>query len=97
MTPRDLALYYAALTYYFLLFHRRYDGDMLKVFHISISSFTFWFLTIIIVIVCLIPDCLVIIYNNSRPTHILRRNEEPPQYIDNNNDNDNARNVFISL
>ncbi|XP_076683090.1 phospholipid-transporting ATPase IF isoform X2 [Andrena cerasifolii] len=60
--------------------HLRYDGDMLRVFQILVSSITFWLLTILIVIVCLIPDYLVLTYNSYRPARVARRNEEQPQH-----------------
>ena len=60
-----------------------------------ILSMTFWLLTIMIVIVCLIPDCLVILYNKYRPARVLRRNEEPRQHIISNNVNDNTENVLV--
>ncbi|OAD56072.1 putative phospholipid-transporting ATPase IF, partial [Eufriesea mexicana] len=87
-------LTFIIFTFIYSFMHKRYDGDMLRVFDISILSLTFWFLTIIIVIVCLIPDCLVVIYNNDRPMRIMRRNEEPPQCIDSNNENDNTQRFF---
>lgn len=48
--------------------------------------------------ICLIPDCLVIIYNNYRPVRIMRRNEETRQYTNNStndNTNDNTENVLL--
>ncbi|XP_017879448.2 uncharacterized protein LOC108624562 [Ceratina calcarata] len=63
--------------------HARYDGDLLRVFHILMASLNFWLLTIIVIFVCLIPDCLVMIYNSYNPMRILRRNEERPRYSNN--------------
>ncbi|KOC61372.1 putative phospholipid-transporting ATPase IF [Habropoda laboriosa] len=69
-------LSFLVVAFIYSLMHKRYDGDMLRVFYILVSSLTFWLLTIIVVVACLIPDYLVIIYNNHRPTRIMRRNEE---------------------
>lgn len=60
---------------------------MLGVFHKLASSLTFWLLTIVVVVVCLIPDYLLITYNSYRPARIARRNEERPQYISSQDDN----------
>ncbi|XP_076762998.1 phospholipid-transporting ATPase IF [Xylocopa sonorina] len=78
---------------------RRYDGDMLMVFQNLIASFTFWLLTIIIVVVCLIPDYLIITYNSYRPVRILRRNEESPRYIPTigNGNDDTVENVPLQM
>ncbi|KYN08158.1 putative phospholipid-transporting ATPase IF [Cyphomyrmex costatus] len=66
----------------------KYDGDMYGVFQQLLQSLSFWFLTIFIIITCLIPDYLWLTYNTYRPLKILRRNEESPQVITCNNDND---------
>lgn len=68
----------------------RYDGDMLRVFIILVSSITFWLLTIVVVVTCLIPDYLLLTYNNYRSTFKLRKNEESWRFI--NSDNDNTQN-----
>ncbi|XP_003485770.1 probable phospholipid-transporting ATPase IF isoform X1 [Bombus impatiens] len=94
VTLSELTFLVFAILYSFV--HVRYDGDMLKVFPTLLSSITFWFLTIVIVMICLIPDCLVIIYNNYRPVRIMRRNEETRQYTNNStndNTNDNTENT----
>ncbi|XP_061935373.1 phospholipid-transporting ATPase IF-like isoform X5 [Apis cerana] len=71
----------------------RYDGDMLRVFIILVSSITFWLLTIVVVVTCLIPDYLLLTYNNYRSTFKLRKNEESWRFI--NSDNDNTQNIYI--
>lgn len=64
---------------------------MLRVFIILVSSITFWLLTIVVVVTCLIPDYLLLTYNNYRSTFKLRKNEESWRFI--NSDNDNTQNV----
>lgn len=65
---------------------------MLRVFEMLVSSVSFWLLTLIVVVACVIPDYLIRVYNCYRPTFITRRNEEQPQYIIVNS-NDNTENV----
>ncbi|KAK1123006.1 hypothetical protein K0M31_008642 [Melipona bicolor] len=85
-------LTFIAFTLFYSFVPTRYDGDILRVFPTLLSSITFWLLTIMIVIVCLIPDCLVIVYNKYRPARVMRRNEEPRQHIISNNVNDDTEN-----
>ncbi|XP_011879867.1 PREDICTED: probable phospholipid-transporting ATPase IF isoform X2 [Vollenhovia emeryi] len=60
----------------------KYDGDMYGVFQKLLESPTFWLLTLFIIVTCLTPDCLWMMYNVTyRPVKILRKNEEPPQII----------------
>ncbi|XP_076173411.1 phospholipid-transporting ATPase IF isoform X2 [Ptiloglossa arizonensis] len=54
----------------------RYDGDILRVFPVILSSISCWFLAVVIVVICLIPDYLIITYNSYRPARVARRNEE---------------------
>ncbi|CAK9806962.1 Phospholipid-transporting ATPase IF [Anthophora plagiata] len=85
----ELTFLVVTLIYSFV--HRRYDGDMLRVFQKLISSLTFWLLTIIVVTVCLIPDYLII-YNNHSPARIMRKNEEA-RTNSGNTSNDNTQNT----
>jgi len=62
-------------------FLRKYDGDMLGVFSELLMSPMFWFLTLFIIIICLIPSYLFFTYRTYRPLKILRRNEEFPHMI----------------
>ncbi|KAG7189384.1 hypothetical protein KM043_017031 [Ampulex compressa] len=62
----------------------RYDGDMLSVFPKLLLSPSFWLLTIVIIVVCFIPDCLILIYNTYRPIRVLQKNEEDPQILNAN-------------
>ncbi|XP_053972565.1 phospholipid-transporting ATPase IF [Hylaeus volcanicus] len=71
---------------------KKYDGDMLGVYPMLLSSITFWLLNVVIIILCLIPDCLIHTYNSYRPARIVRRNEEQPQYT-----NGNVNNTRTSL
>lgn len=66
---------------------------MLRVFIILVSSITFWLLTIVVVVACLIPDYLLLTYNNHRSTFKLRKHEESLRFI--NNDSDNTQNVLF--
>lgn len=66
---------------------------MLRVFIILVSSITFWLLTIVVVVACLIPDYLLLTYNNYRSTFKLRKHEESLRFI--NNDSDNTQNVLF--
>ncbi|XP_034184560.1 phospholipid-transporting ATPase IF isoform X1 [Osmia lignaria lignaria] len=86
----QLSFFGLALTY--SLIDVRYDGDMLRVFEMLVSSISFWLLTLIVVVACVIPDYLIRVYNCYRPTFITRRNEEQPQYIIINS-NDNTESV----
>ena len=95
MISKFLILLHSFDTFFCHVFCRRYDGDMLTVLPMLIPSMTFWLLTIVIVIVCLIPDCLIVVYNKYRPARIMRRNEEPRQHIISNNVNNNTENVLL--
>ncbi|KOX76982.1 putative phospholipid-transporting ATPase IH [Melipona quadrifasciata] len=90
-------LTFIAFTLFYSFVPTRYDGDILRVFPTLLSSITFWLLTIMIVIVCLIPDCLLIVYNKYRPARVMRRNEEPRQHIISNNVNDDTENVLLQI
>ncbi|XP_050456062.1 phospholipid-transporting ATPase IF-like isoform X4 [Cataglyphis hispanica] len=68
----------------------KYDGDMFGVFYRLLMSPSFWLITIIVVVICLIPDYLLLTYDTYRPMKILRRNEEPPQPL-NCSDHDSER------
>ncbi|XP_029155219.1 probable phospholipid-transporting ATPase IF isoform X3 [Nylanderia fulva] len=68
----------------------KYDGDMFGVFERLLMSPSFWLITIIIVVVCLIPDFLLLTNETCRPMKILRRIEEPIQ-IFNCTDDDSER------
>ncbi|XP_076284102.1 phospholipid-transporting ATPase IF [Lasioglossum baleicum] len=68
-----------AMCYSFI--HRRYDGDMLTVFPKIFSSMSLWLLAIVIVVICLIPDYLMLTYNGYMPARITRRNEELPPSV----------------
>ncbi|XP_043284852.1 phospholipid-transporting ATPase IF [Venturia canescens] len=46
---------------------RTYDGDMLRVFHNLLISPSFWLLTFVVLITCIIPDILVNVHNAYRP------------------------------
>ncbi|KAL0110201.1 hypothetical protein PUN28_013685 [Cardiocondyla obscurior] len=59
----------------------KFDGDMYGVFQKLSVSPSFWALTVLIVVACLIPDYLWLTYNTYRPLRVLRRNEELPQII----------------
>ncbi|XP_076395905.1 phospholipid-transporting ATPase IF [Megachile rotundata] len=87
----ELSFFAVAIIYSFIPI--KYDGDMLRVFQVLISSITFWFLTIIVAVVCLVPDYLILVYDSYRPAFITRRNEEQPQQYINANSNDNTENV----
>ncbi|XP_076237899.1 phospholipid-transporting ATPase IF [Calliopsis andreniformis] len=80
-------LIFLAYAFIYSLIHAKYDGDMLRVFQMLTSSVTFWLLTAIVIVICFIPDYLLITYNSYRPARIQRRNEEHPQDIINNQDN----------
>ena len=53
--------------YDLILFYRNYDGDMLWVFHKLTMSPTFWLLTILVLLICMIPDLLIMIHNTYIP------------------------------
>lgn len=64
---------------------------MLGVFQKLLMSPSFWLITVIVIVICLIPDYLLLTYNTYRPLKVLRRNEELPQIID-CDDNSSERN-----
>lgn len=66
---------------------------MLRVFIILTSSITFWLLTIVVVVACLIPDYLLLTYNNYKSAFKLKKFEESRRFI--NNDNNNIQNVLF--
>lgn len=53
---------------------------MLMVMPKIFSSISFWLLTLVILVVCLIPDYLILTYNRYMPARIARRNEEHPRH-----------------
>ncbi|XP_026825879.1 probable phospholipid-transporting ATPase IF isoform X2 [Ooceraea biroi] len=68
-------------TFLYSIIHVKYDGDILGVFQQLFLSPIFWLLTLFIVVICLLPEYLFLTYNTYRPLTILRRNEESPQII----------------
>ncbi|XP_043259044.1 phospholipid-transporting ATPase IF-like [Colletes gigas] len=75
----QLAFCAFAIGYSFV--NKRYDGDMLMIYPMILSSMTFWLMTIVIVILCLLPDCLILRYNRYRSARVARRNEEHPRHV----------------
>ncbi|XP_048514856.1 phospholipid-transporting ATPase IF-like isoform X2 [Athalia rosae] len=61
-----IALIYSTIT-------TRFDGDMIWVMHSLLASLTFWLLTTFSIIMCLLPDCLVALYNRYRPHRVGRK------------------------
>lgn len=76
------------------LYFRRYDGDMFGVFERLAMSPSFWLLTVVIVVACLIPDYLFLMVNSYRPMQILRRNEALPQIISDDNESSSSYKVI---
>jgi len=57
----------------------------------------FWLLTLFIIVICLIPSYLFLMYNTYRPLKILRRNEEFPQMIDCENERSSLQAMVINV
>ncbi|XP_020288805.1 probable phospholipid-transporting ATPase IF isoform X2 [Pseudomyrmex gracilis] len=74
----EVAFFIIAIGYSFVPI---YDGDMFGVFERLAMSPSFWLLTVVVVVTCLIPDYLFLMVNSYRPMKILRRNEELPQIV----------------
>ncbi|XP_078052193.1 phospholipid-transporting ATPase IF, partial [Augochlora pura] len=84
-------LMFVVFTICYSFIHRRYDGDVLSVYPKILSSIPLWLLAIVIVIICLIPDCLILTYSRYMPARITRRNEEHPQNVSHSSDNGEAQ------
>nr|XP_033338389.1 probable phospholipid-transporting ATPase IF [Megalopta genalis]XP_033338398.1 probable phospholipid-transporting ATPase IF [Megalopta genalis] len=74
-------LAFILFTVYYSFVRQRYDGDMLSVFPKILSSVSLWLLAIVIVIICLIPDYIILTYSRYMPARITRRNEEHPRNV----------------
>ncbi|XP_014470440.1 PREDICTED: probable phospholipid-transporting ATPase IF [Dinoponera quadriceps] len=72
-------LLFFLFSFCYSLVQRRYDGDMLWVYQNLLMSPSFWLITLFVIVVCLMPDYLLLTYNTYRPLKILRKNEEQPQ------------------
>ncbi|XP_072764277.1 phospholipid-transporting ATPase IF isoform X2 [Anoplolepis gracilipes] len=80
----ELVFFLSAFCY--SIINVKYDGDMYGIFQRLLMSPSFWLITIIIVVICLIPNYLLLTHDTYRPMKVLRRNEEPPQPINCNDD-----------
>lgn len=49
---------------------RKYDGDVFWVFVKLIESGNFWLLMLLILVMCLIPTLLIVIYETARPLRL---------------------------
>ncbi|XP_024876630.1 probable phospholipid-transporting ATPase IF isoform X1 [Temnothorax curvispinosus] len=81
-------LVFFVTSFCYSILNMKYDGDMYGVFPILLKSPSFWLITVLIVVTCLIPDYLWLTYNTYKPLKILRRNEEPPRIISSSDDDD---------
>lgn len=54
------------LFFFLYIYFRQYDGHVYWVFHQLVCSPSFWLLTIVLVPACLLPDCLIAIYDSYR-------------------------------
>jgi len=71
---------------------------MYGVFQKLLMSPSFWLITIIVVVVCLIPDYLLLTYDTYRPIKVLRRNEEPPQPLNcSDDDSEHSSQMVIKI
>ena len=48
-------------------YFRKYDGDVYGVTPKLFNSPSFWLVTLLVVVICLIPICLIIVYETVRP------------------------------
>ncbi|XP_066584351.1 phospholipid-transporting ATPase IF-like isoform X2 [Prorops nasuta] len=83
---------FLAFAFCYSLINVKYDGNVYWVFQKLLMSPTFWLLTGVLTVACLIPGFLVVICNTYRPEKVLRKNEELP--IDPNNCN-SCTNIII--
>lgn len=60
------AVFYIAVFIYCSVF-LNYDGKIYWVFHKLTMSPTFWLLTVLALVICLVPDLLIVVYNTYRP------------------------------
>lgn len=71
---------------------------MFGVFQQLLMSPSFWLITIIVVVLCLIPDYLLLTYDTYRPIKVLRKNEEPPQPLNcSDDDSEHSSQMVIKI
>ncbi|XP_058801756.1 phospholipid-transporting ATPase IF-like isoform X2 [Phymastichus coffea] len=68
-------------TFAYSYFDWQYDGQMLEIFTALLSSYTFWLLTLLIVVVSLIPTLFFVIWKNKRPSELRSQLKRRARYI----------------
>lgn len=69
------AIFFIAAFSYSSVFLNR-DGNVYWVFHKLTMSLTFWLLTLLAVVICLLPDILIVVCNTYRPLKLKRKVHE---------------------
>ncbi|XP_014217996.1 probable phospholipid-transporting ATPase IF, partial [Copidosoma floridanum] len=74
-------LFFVGFTLVYSLFHVSFDGNMLDVFPRLLLSPSIWFLTLLVIITCLMPSVLYTIYENDRPARVRGKLESREKHM----------------